>query len=469
MALTYEDLGSRTRSVDTSYRVVDFALGVEYSDLPEAAIEYLKIFLMDTLAVGVAGLCSSGADIILNSASTWGEGDQARIIGRPGVRYPAPTAAFINGYQIHALEWDGLHEHSVVIAMCASVAAMMAEAEQRPVSGQDFVTALCVAVEVAVALGGASQTAPRFFRPAAAGLMGASMGIAKLRGFDREQTLQTLGLAYSQVSGTMQAHWEGAMMLAAQVGVSARAAICAADMAAAGAKAPVDVLMGKFGFFKLIETADNINSHLDAMGTTWAITEMAHKPYPAGRATQSVLTMFTELLEEHEISNDNIEEIIVDVPPLIMFLVGRPLTSSMTASYARLCLKFIGPMMLLNGEIDPRLFPDESAPSPEIKDLGERFNIRLNDIKDPNALGPQSCTIVMKSGERHSAFCEHPYGAPGNPMKRDAREAKVRRCFEVGGYDGDPDALIGLSESVDSLDDVRTLFSTVCNGNETGE
>lgn len=465
MTRKYEDLGSRTRSVDTSYRVVDFTLGVQYSDLPDAALEYLKIFLMDTLAVGVAGLCSSGADIILKSAETWGQGDQARIIGRPGVRYPAPTAAYINGYQIHALEWDGLHEHSVVIAMCVSVAAMMAEAEQHAVSGEDFVTALCAAVEVAVAMGGASQTAPRFFRPAVAGLMGASMGIAKLRGFDREQTLQTLGLAYSQVSGTMQAHWEGAMMLAAQVGVSARAAICAADMAAAGAKAPIDVLMGKFGFFKLIETADNIDSYLGAMGTTWAITEMAHKPYPAGRATQSVLTMFMELLEAHEIDNDNIEEIIVDVPPLIMFLVGRPLTESMTASYSRLCLKFIGPMMLLNGEIDPRLFPDESAPSPEIKDLGERFTIRLNEVTDPNALGPQSCTIVMKSGEQYSAFCEHPYGAPRNPMKRDAREAKVRKCFEVGGYTGDPQTLIDVIEGVETLKDIRRLFSAVCDGN----
>jgi len=219
MTPKYEDLGSRTQNVEASYRIVDFARSVQYEDLSDDALKYLKIFLMDTLAVGVAGLCSSGADIVLNSAATWGEGDQARIIGRPGLRYPAPTAAFINGYQIHALEWDGLHEHSVVIAMCTSVSALMAEAEQHTVTGRDFVTALCVAVEIAVVLGGASRTAPRFFRPAVAGLMGAAMGIAKLRNFDREQTLQTLGLAYSQVSGTMQAHWEGAMMLAAQVGV----------------------------------------------------------------------------------------------------------------------------------------------------------------------------------------------------------------------------------------------------------
>jgi len=463
MTLAHEELGSRLRSVDVSERLVDFALGVKFENFSVDAVEYLKIFLMDTLAVGVGGLCSPGADIVYKSTESWGDGQQARIIGRPGVRMPAPSAAYVNGYQIHALEWDGLHEHSVVIAMCASVAAMMAEAEQRPVSGKAFATALMTAVEIAVMLGSASETAPKFFRPAVAGLMGAAMGIAKLRGFSREQALQTLGLAYSQASGTMQAHWEGQMMLAVQVGISARAAICAADLAEAGAKAPVDVLLGKFGFFTLFETADNIDTYLSDMGRLSAMTDMAHKPYPAGRATQSVLTMFMEITGKNKIEISEIEEINVYVSPLIMLLVGRPLTDSMTASYARLCLKYIGPMMLLDGEIDPRLFPDSSPPSDAIRTLGNRFNIQLNDITDPNALGPQSCTIIMKNGQQYSAECDTPYGSPGNRMKRPAREAKVARCFEVGGYDRDPKTLIELIEDVESLGDIRTLFSTVCD------
>jgi len=195
MSAPLEELSSRTRQVDTSLRLVDFVMETTFDDFSDEAVDFLKIFLMDTLAVGVAGLCSPGADIVLNSAQSWGDGDQARIIGRPGLTFPAPTAAYINGYQIHALEWDGLHEYSVVIAMCVSVAALMAEAEQNPVSGTDFITALIIAVEIAVTMGWASETAPKFFRPAVAGLMGASMGIAKLRSYDKERTLETLGLA----------------------------------------------------------------------------------------------------------------------------------------------------------------------------------------------------------------------------------------------------------------------------------
>jgi len=150
-----DELGSRTRSVETSLAIVDFVCETEFADLTPEAIKYLKIFLMDTMAVGVAGRCSAGSDILLKAVETWGQGDQSRVIAMPGMRVPAPTAAFLNGYNIHALEWDGLHEYSVVIALCVPLASMMAEAEQNPVSGKDFMTAFCIAVEVAVALGAA--------------------------------------------------------------------------------------------------------------------------------------------------------------------------------------------------------------------------------------------------------------------------------------------------------------------------
>ena len=119
--------------------------------------------------------------------------------------------------------------------------------------------------------------------------------------------------------------------------------------------------------------------------------------------------------------------------------------------------------MLLKGEIDPRLFPNRAAPSPEIKELGERFQIELNDITDPNALGPQSMSVIMKDGREFHADCADPYGAPTNPMKRAAREAKVKKCFEVGGYTGDPQKLIDITESLTTLSDIRDMFATVCD------
>jgi 2-methylcitrate dehydratase PrpD len=120
-------------------------------------------------------------------------------------------------------------------------------------------------------------------------------------------------------------------------------------------------------------------------------------------------------------------------------------------------------MMLLDGEIDPRKFPNKSAPSPDVKKLADLFEIVLNDVTDPNALGPQSLSIIMNDGTEYAADCADPYGSPGNPMQREAREQKVRRCFEVGNYENNPAKLIKVIENIMDMSDVRELFSTVCD------
>ena len=50
--------------------------------------------------------------------------------------------------------------------------------------------------------------------------------------------------------GTMQAHEEGSMMLAMQMGFAARNAVQAYDLAELGITAPVNILDGRFGFFR---------------------------------------------------------------------------------------------------------------------------------------------------------------------------------------------------------------------------
>ncbi len=459
--MAHPELQQRLINLAASNKLIDLAMDVEFKDIPKQAIESAKIFLMDTLAVSVAGRQTKGADKIFKAASAWGESNASRVIARPGIRLPSASSAFVNGYQTHCLEWDALHESSVVIAMCCPVSALVAEAEQTHCSGENFLAALIVAIEIAVLLGSASSTGPKFFRPAIAGGMAASIGISRLRGFDKQQTLDALGLTYSQIAGTMQAHWEGSMALAMQVGSCARAAICAADMTQAGATGPQDILLGKFGYFTLFETATNLDEAFLNFGKPWKMTEMAHKPYPAGRATQAALTMFRDLQTDGPFELDSIARITMRVPPLILLLVGRPLTENMSSAYARLCLKYIGPVMLLEGDIDPVNFPEGQPVSKAVETLSKRLHIELDENKDPNALGPQTCEIEFTNGTILQAECSIPYGSPGNALSKEARDAKVRRCFSIGAPDLDPEVLIAASEKVETMNDIRELTSAV--------
>ena len=415
-------------------------------DIDPATRELLRIFLLDTLAVGVAGRCNPHADGVFNALSkAHGGPGECAVLAREGTGLPPHAAAVVNGFQIHCLEWDGLHEPSVVIALCTTMSALVSEIQMRPnVTLDEVLLALAVGVETSVFFGAGSASAPRFFRPSAAGVMGAAMALGKLRGLSASRLPDLLGLAYSQVGGTMQAHWEGSEALALQVGFAARAALTAADLAEAGIGGPHEVVAGKFGYFTLIETAGDIAGALASWGAPWKISDVAHKPFPAGRATQSVLTAIMDLRREKDFEADDILSVHAKVPPLIGLLVNRPYGSEMTPAYARLCLQFVIARMLLDRGIDPRHFTQAFFAQPEVAALAPLITCSVDDNPDPNAMSPQTIEVTLRDGLSHSVLVEHPLGSPGRRLDDAQRAAKVAQCFEAGGFARDPQEFVDL-------------------------
>ena len=98
-----------------------------YERLPAAAIAAAKTFVLDTLGVGIAGSGDAWAPRIAATATGWGSGTEATVLGTP-TRLPPLSAAVVNGYQIHGLEFDCVHEGAVVHPMATVMAALLAEA-----------------------------------------------------------------------------------------------------------------------------------------------------------------------------------------------------------------------------------------------------------------------------------------------------------------------------------------------------
>jgi aconitate decarboxylase len=446
----------------TSERLVDLVMAHDFAALPAAVVAAAKTFLADTLAVGVAGSGLPGAARI---ASALTPGGDCGVLGRPGLRLAPYDAAMLNGFQIHCLEWDGLHEHSVVIALCVTTAALASEVQARsprdPVSGQQLLAAFASGVETAVFFGSAATTGPRFFRPSTAGLMGAAMALGRARGFSRGQMLDLLGLAYSQVSGTMQAHWEGSEALALQIGFAARAALTAADLVEAGMCGPHDVVDGKFGYFQLIETADSLDDPFRRWAAPWKVTELAHKPFPAGRATQAALTAIIAIKREAEFAMVDVAALTIHVPPLINLLVGRPFDPAMSAEYARLCLQFVAPQMIEHGLIDPRRFVPETFASAAAQAHAGKVQVVLDDNPDPNALAPQTIELKLNDGRSFTRRIVTPLGSPGNELSREAQLEKARFCFALGGLNQPAEALFDAAARLEQMPDATALFRIV--------
>lgn len=336
----------------------------------------------------------------------------------------ASDAAFFNGFAIHCLEWDAVHEPAVVHALSVVTAAVLAASDRMDGSDpEEILSALAVGVDIASGLGLSATEPMKFFRPATAGVIGAALAVARLEGMSRGKMADVLGLAYSFAGGTMQAHVEASIALPLQIGRAAQAAVQAVDLVKAGMTGPHDVLEGPFGYFKLIEPLD-LPRYTSGLGEVWRISEVSIKPFPSGRASHGALGVLQDLRNDGTISADSVESIELFAPPLIHRLVGRPYEPNASMSYNRLCLAFLAPLMLRDGHIDPRLTEADES-------LARNISVTLDDNVDGNALSPQRLVVTLTDGSTIERQIDANLGSPGAPMSPTQYAAKYDLCREL--------------------------------------
>lgn len=446
--------------MDAIEAFVDHVVGRTFRDLPDAAVAAARTFVLDTLGVGMLGSSGPRAAEIAAAQELAGRGDDARVWAT-GRRLPAASAALVNAYQVHNSEFDCVHEAAVAHVMTAVLPASLAIAERMGgVDGRRLIEAVVLGVDVAASLGIASASGLRFFRPATVGTLGAAAAVAKLQRLDRERILHALSVAYGQVGGTMQAHTEGSMLLALQMGFAARNAVSAVDLAAAGVEGPRNILEGPFGFFRLIESGGDPARIAADLGRVWRIAEVAHKPFPSGRATHGLVDACLEVRQLPGYAAGRIESIVARVPPLIQHLVGRPPRAAMAINYARLCAAYVSARALLTGTIRVEDFTDAAFRDAATQALAGRFRMEVVDTGNPNALTPVAIEVVQTDGLRLAARATHVTGSPARPLSLEAHLAKLRRNAGLATPAipaAKTERLIALASALEDMTDVRVL------------
>ena len=423
-------------------RLLNHAQAVSLADLPPPVLQAAIAFITDSVGVGLAGSRHARVPQVRAACSAWGQGSDAREWAS-GQRWPAPTAALLNAYQIHNQEFDCVHERAVVHPLATILPSLWAHAEREsqrgaPVNGAAFIEAVVLAVDVAATLGSAQIAPMRFFRPAMCGALGASLGLARLANLSRAASVDAFGIAYSQLAGTMQAHLEGSPMLALQVGLAARAAVTALDLARAGFSGPHDVIEGPFGYFDLFDAPlaprrAQVESVFDELGRIWQIAQVSHKPFPTGRAAQGALDGLGVLQNQHGFTAAAVQRVELAAPPLILRLVGRPWREGMDVNYARLCLPYLAATYLLQARVGLDDFSREALDDPARQALAARVFTQGNECTDPNALAPQTVRVALANGSEHAIDLTAVLGHPQRPLSVAAQRAKFDACCAHAG------------------------------------
>jgi len=383
-------------------KVVQHVLNTRYEDLPAVTVENVKTFLLDTIGVAMAGTAGAGIEDLISVAETWGDSEESSV-WFSGEKLTAHSAALVNAYQIHCMEFDCVHEGAVLHPMATIMGALMAWIEREgcrgnSVSGKELITALALGVDVSTMLGVVTDSPLEFFRPATAGGFGAVVSIAKIAGFDELTLRNALGAQYSQTSGTLQAHVEGSPMLGMQVGFNSRAAVSATDLARAGFRGPHDILTGQYGYFRLFENNSyNLEPFLARLGIDWQIDALSHKPFPSGRLTHN---------------------------------------------YAKLCLRFVAGVYLKHGWVDIPHFLGSELVDADVLAAAAKVSVVQDNNPDLN-------------------------GDPAKPLSSEENIDKFTRCCSRSKKpftEKQQDDIITFCETLESQNDVASLIPAMSLG-----
>ena len=401
----------------------------DFDSLPPEAVNAARTFIYDTIGVGISGSRHPRMPALKQAAQSLGDGDAVTVWGS-GEKLPFPSAVMLNAYQVFNQEFDAVHDVAVVHAFACIVPAALGYAQREGgVSGKALITAVTLGLDVAIYVALAQRAPMRFFRPAMCGGLGATAALCKLAGMDADTMHNALGLMYSHLSGTMQAHAEGSPAVGLQVGLNARAAVTAFELARAGFPGPRDILEGPFGYFALYDFGQSRWADVASdVGQVFQIARMSHKPYPTGRATHAGVDAVVDLMAAHGFGADDVETVRVHASALIARLVGRPAQLGMDSASAKLSMGYVVATALRKGRVGIEAFDPPALNDARTFELARRVEVLDDGNPNPNALGPQVVEVVLKRGDTLRLAVPHFLGSPGRPLPAPDQQAKFMAC-----------------------------------------
>src|SRR3989337_3076155 len=180
-----------------------FVSDTDYSTISETTVANAKMHILDTFGTALAGVATATASIALAYCRRVGPSDEASIWGT-GVKSSAPMAAFANGLLGHAIDfddWDAfIHAGH---PSCMVVGAALSLGEVTGSSGEDFLKAYVLGIEVLTKISAAGPNLQDrgFHSTPVLGGLGAAVGCASLLRLDPSKIKAALGVAASRCSG----------------------------------------------------------------------------------------------------------------------------------------------------------------------------------------------------------------------------------------------------------------------------
>ena len=411
--------------MNISDQLIDLVCSIKYEDITDVALEKVKVCLVDTIGVTLAGaadLCEK-EDKLLNLLD-----DGSHVI--PPIGIPQKTSLanviLINGLSAHFLELDDGVRYGVIHPSAPLFSALIPIAVVKGVSWEQFVLGAICGYETSIRLASAMQPShySRGYHPTATCCtVGVTVGIAVMLGYDKGNVKDAFSAACISAAGSLKVLEDVSELKPYNCAKASLMGYYAAMMSKAGFKGPVDPLNGDTGFLKMMADEYDEDRLLDWAGT-FAVEKIYLKPYASCRHTHpEIEAAFTIRHQE----GFNVEKVCnIKVTTYKGVLGKHDFNMVYGESSARMSIPYSLAVALCTGKAGIEEFTNKYIQDPLIQKLTKMVVIEGDE--ELSKLVPDMrvavVTVQQTDGKAFVNRVDYPKGEPENPLNEDELQAK---------------------------------------------
>ena len=444
--------------------MAQWALDLQFEDIPEKSIWEAKRFLLDSMGCALAAVNNEDMEAMYRFTEKLGGTPEASVIGRE-YKTNASNAALMNCLLTRAMDYNDIYWEEDPSHPSDLIGAALAAGEVNGKSGKEVLEAIIVNYELMLRwchaahpgvreIGWHHASLVQFVSPVVAG---------KLYDLDLDQMVAAVGISSSShftLGGVVAGHLTNMKNTAAPL--ASQAGVIAAMIAKENYSGPVEVFEGKEGVFEVIDSVEwRPEWVLKDLGKEFMITKCAYKAFPTEALTHQPISAAMQVCQEHNLTAEDINKILVETTVRGADILSDPSKfKPKTKETADHSLPYVVAAAVADGNVLPSSFSDEKLKDPRIWGLLGKIKV----VADPeiDAIFPgvkrARVTITNNEGQSFTAQVDNAKGSPLNPMSDEEIVSKFRANAGAVLSVDQQDKVIDLTWRFDELEEIGSYM-----------
>lgn len=403
------------------------------------------------------GCCLGGARHItteraLAALAEFSGKPEATVLGR-SERLDILHGALLNGITSHVLDYDDTHLETIIHPAGPVASAILALGERQHTSGEDFLHAFILGVEVECRIGKAvypSHYERGFHITGTVGVFGGAAAAGKLLGLNEQQMVWALGIAATQSAGLKTMF--GTMCKAFHPGSAGQNGLKAALLAAKDYTSDDGAIEAQEGFAFTYSDEQDFTQITDNLGSTFEVERNTYKPFACGIVTHPIIDGCIQLRNAHRLESRQIASVSLRVNPLVLKLTGKK--TPQTGLEAKFSIYHCSAAAIIRGSAGPNEFTDETVQDPQVIALRNKVTARADEaVSEEEAF----VSVTLNDGTVLDKHIEHAIGSLERPLTREALEDKFSGQAISVLPRAQIDRIMAMCWEIESLGDVGDI------------